>query len=120
MDFKRENHGSATVVKLAGLFEVPGTDAAFRDLTYELLESGRRQLAISCAGVRFLSSTGLGILTATKVSFERAGGRIVLCDLNDRARNVMRVTHLDEVFELAEDVSTALAAFAARSGAAKG
>ena len=120
MEFKREHHGSATVVKLEGLFEVPGTDAAFRDLTYELLESGRRQLAISCAGVRFLSSTGLGILTATKVSFERAGGRLVICDLNDRARNVMRVTHLDEVFELEEDVPAALAAFGAKSGAARG
>ena len=119
MKFERENHGSATVIRLAGLFEADGTDAAFRDLIYELLESGHRQLAISLGGVRFLSSTGLGILTATKVSFERAGGHLVLCDLNDRARNVMHVTHLCDVFEMEDDIEAALAAFAQASEQAK-
>jgi len=119
MKFAREQHDSAVVVKLAGLFETIGTDAAFRDLTYELLEAGHRRLALSLAGVRFLSSTGLGILTATKVSFERAGGRLVLCDLNDRARNVLHVTHLSDVFETCEDVPSALITFAASAEEAK-
>jgi len=109
----QQTHGTVMVLKLVGKFEGGGADAKLDRIARTLIEDGFRQIILNFKGVRFLSSTGIGILIKLKTVFEAAGGRMIICDINERAIAVIYVMRLEEKFEIVGGVGDALAAFAA-------
>jgi anti-sigma B factor antagonist len=58
--------------------------------------------------VRYLSSDVLGILAALHKKIEPARGHIQLCGLDPLLRDMVRITHLDQVFDVCSDEAEAL------------
>jgi anti-anti-sigma factor len=48
--------------------------------------------------VRYLDSSGLGVLIGAYASFERKSGRLLLAGVNDRVWGVLRVCKVEDVF----------------------
>jgi anti-sigma B factor antagonist len=74
-----------------------------------LIAGGETRLLLNFAGVRYLSCALIGRLAALqKEGIAPARGRIRLCGLDPLLRDVLRITHLDRVFDVYGDEANAL------------
>jgi anti-anti-sigma factor len=65
-------------------------------------------LIVNLGGVRYLSSAMLGKLTWLANQIEPARGQISLCGLDPLLRDMLRIIHLDGVFDVCRDEAEAL------------
>ena|SRR5690242_21481409 len=74
-----------------------------------LIETGKAQLVLDLANVRFIDSSGLGMLVTL---LKRAGmrGGVVVCRLQAPVAATFKLARMDRVFPIFPDVSAALAA----------
>jgi anti-sigma B factor antagonist len=101
--------GGLTVVSLAGdidVFESP----RLREELQRLIEAGHQHLAVDLNAVRFLDSTGLGVLVGIFHRLRAVDGSIVLICTSDRIREVFRVTRLTDVFAIHPDLESVMRA----------
>ncbi|KQR17107.1 anti-sigma factor antagonist [Cellulomonas sp. Leaf334] len=101
--------GSRTVVEVDGEIDVSSADA-LRDQLSELLERDRTDLVIDLRAVRFMDSTGLGVLVGTLKKVRLAGGQLQLVIDSERLLKVFRITALLQVFTVHDTIEAALSA----------
>jgi anti-sigma B factor antagonist len=107
MDFQID--GDVAIVQLEGRFSL-GSDAELVRVKDGLTESGRRNIIVDCSQVAFLDSTALNFLVGLYTTAKNLGGGFSLCGLNARMREVLRVTHLDEIIPIHDTRESAIAA----------
>jgi anti-sigma B factor antagonist len=87
-------------------------EAIVRELDQQLdrliRSHGRSRLVLNFDGVRYLSSDVLGKLARLAKEAEPAHGRVRLCGLDPLLRVVLRITHLDGMFDVCSDEAEAL------------
>src|SRR4051812_48471861 len=71
-------------------------------------QEGYRRLLLNLHGVRYLSSDVLGTLAALHRVVGPERGRIQLCGLDPLLRDLLRITRLDEAFDVYADEAEAL------------
>jgi anti-anti-sigma factor len=90
------------------LFEEGAVHAVGRELHRLIEDEGHTRLVVDFAGVQFLSSDVLGILAGLQREVDPVRGSIVLCGLDTSLRDMVRITHLDRVFDICGDEAEAL------------
>jgi anti-anti-sigma factor len=71
-------------------------------------DGGHSRLLLNLTGVRCMSCAVLGILANLQKKIGPAGGRIQLCGLDPLLRDMVRITHLDTVFDVCTNEAEAL------------
>jgi len=74
-------------------------------------EEGRRNLLLNFGNVEYLSSAALGKFITLNKKLKDAGGRLILCNIDDNIYEVFEITKLDKFFKIVKDEQTALQAF---------
>ena len=74
-----------------------------------LVAEGPVDVLLDFRGVEYVSSSMFGVLVAIREAVGKAGGRLVLCGLNDRLLRLLKLARLDAMFEIADDVDCAVA-----------
>lgn len=64
------------------------------------LQSGTNILLIDLQKVEFLDSGGLGGLVLALKQVRRSGSRLAICTLNDQLQMLLKLTDMEEVFEI--------------------
>ncbi|MGA2592345.1 MAG: STAS domain-containing protein [Bryobacteraceae bacterium] len=82
------------VMVLVGVLNAE-TAFQFRD---SVRQNESAMLVIDMSGVRYVDSSGLGVLIGTYVSFERNCRRLLLAGLNDRTWDLFRTCRIEDVF----------------------
>lgn len=100
--------GARTVVHVEGEIDVSSADR-LRETVGVLVSEGRTDLVVDLSGVRFMDSTGLGLLVGVLKRVRTAGGRLVLVVATDKLRKVFELTGLTQVFTIHGTVDEALA-----------
>jgi anti-sigma B factor antagonist len=90
------------------LFEEDAIHTAGRELRRLIEDEGHTRLVVNFAGVQYLSSEVLGILAGLQREVDPVRGNIVLCGLAPLLRDMLRITHLDRVFDICGDEAEAL------------
>lgn len=71
--------------------------------------AGHCRCVVDLAHCTWLNSEGVGALIAWYQLAARSGGRLVLAQPNERVRNVLAVTRLDQVFAVHGELAAAVA-----------
>ncbi len=72
-----------------------------RALLIELAEEvGSAELLLDLADVRFLTSTGMGMLVALHNRLQTLKGKLALCGINDEIFEVLEITQLTRVLDI--------------------
>lgn len=100
--------GDRTIVSVGGEIDVY-TAPVMRDKLAALHDAGRTDLVIDLTLVRFMDSTGLGVLVGTLKRVRLAGGRLVLVIGQEKILKVFRITALTQVFTIFPTIDDALA-----------
>jgi anti-anti-sigma factor len=90
------------------LFDEGAVDAVGRELHRLIEDEGHTRLVVNFAGVCYLSSDVLGILAGLQREVGPVRGSIVLCGLDPLLQDMVRITHLDRVFDIYGDEAEAL------------
>jgi len=77
----------------------------------ELIEEGHVDLVLDLGKVRYINSTGLGILVSGLTTLKKTMGQMKICNLSDRIDRLFSVTSLTTIFPTFETVDDALASF---------
>lgn len=77
----------------------------------ESLEIGPTNGVVDLSGFSWLNSSGLGKLLVLWKEFHAAKGRLILVGPNNRVKDVMRITKLEQVFTIVASLDEALELF---------
>ena len=88
----------------------PETEA-LRTRLKELLTAGHRHIILNLGEVTYVDSVGLGTLIGAYTSATNTGGSLKLLHLPRGVQQLLQVTRLSTVFEIYEDLATAVASF---------
>jgi anti-sigma B factor antagonist len=99
--------GDRTVVKVGGEIDVY-TAAVLRERLAGLVDAGRTDLVIDLTPVRFMDSTGLGVLLGVLKRVRGQEGRLELVIDSERLLEVFRITALTQIFTIHDTLESAL------------
>ncbi|MEN6465188.1 MAG: STAS domain-containing protein [Syntrophaceae bacterium] len=77
----------------------------------EKLQEGFLKMVFDLENLECLSSSGLRVFIALVRKMKEKNGRVVFCSLSSGVQNVIKMTQLDDVFEIHKTRSEALDSF---------
>jgi anti-sigma B factor antagonist len=106
-----------TVLVLTGEMLLDDGDLAFRRQIEAVVKSGRVKILVDLAGVTYIDSSGIGMMSAQLKAVRQRGGDIRLLRLNPRGQRLFGLLKLRSIFETFENEALAISSFARRPGA---
>lgn len=92
---------------LLGGDETVELEKAIRDLA----DKGNKKLVIDLGGVDMMVSRPLGVLVAAHTNYVRRDGKIHLCNVENKLKNLMVITKLVAVFDMYNTREGAMGSF---------
>jgi anti-sigma B factor antagonist len=111
MNLKTTEDGRVTILTLEGDLVIGEPESTFKRTVTRLIEDGKVHLLVDLKGVGFLDSSGLGALVRALTSAQKEGGQTKLLHVGPQTRKLLEATKLDSVFELHDDLETAVSSF---------
>lgn len=89
-----------------------GPDADFfRNLIHGLIDEGKKKVIVNLSGVKWVNSTGVGILITGYTTLRRSGGDLKLLNISDKIQSILYVTKLNLIFECFDNEDEAMRSF---------
>lgn len=104
MKYQFKTEDELTTVTLSGNVMGGPDYEPFHGHVKELIEGGARRFLFDFGGVKWINSTGVGIMVSAYTSVKSAEGRMVICRPNERVRGTYFISKLGDVFEMFETV----------------
>ena len=111
LDLSSRKVGDAMIVDCTGKLVHGPETAGLRELVGKLLTE-HRHIVLNFADVTYMDSSGLGLLVALHASAQKAGAVIKLAALNAKITDLLQLTRVAMVLEIAESTNQAVASFA--------
>ena len=111
MQIRSSRRDGVAVLSLDGDVLGGPDGSALHDALAEARGDGPLQAVVDLAGVRFMNSSGLGMLVGALTSARNTGGDLRLAAVGDRVSAILKVTQLDGVFQQFDSVDDAVASF---------
>ncbi len=100
----------ASLIDLRGrltFFEV----GVLRENVTRLLSEGRKHIVLNLSGLQYVDSSGIGELARIYVMVLKSGGEMKVVGLSRNIEDILKVTHLYQVFAEFPDEESALQSF---------
>ena len=105
-----EKYGAA-VIELKGNV-MGGPDAQeFNTLLHKLLDEEKKNVVVNLASVKFMNSSGLGMLISGFTTMKNGGGNLKLANATDKINSLLVITKLITIFENFDSVEKAVESF---------
>jgi anti-sigma B factor antagonist len=111
MNYSVSERYNTVILTLKG--NVMGGPAAekFHNEIKDLIEKGKTNIVGDLSKVKFMNSSGLGVLITSLTSVRNAGGDLKICGASDRIESLLMVTKLITVFKHYKSLDEAVEAF---------
>jgi anti-sigma B factor antagonist len=86
---------------------------ALRNSIQSLLKAQRSNILLNLSGLAYLDSSGIGELARIYVGVVKQGGSMKVIGLTPKVEEVLKITHLSQIFQEFPDEQTALESFPA-------
>ncbi|MFQ5866338.1 MAG: STAS domain-containing protein [bacterium] len=90
--------------KLSGLENRGQIQDRVRDLT----SKKKNRIIINLSQIKWIDSTGLGELISSLSTAKKHGGNLVLANIPDPIKSLLKMTNLEQIFDTYESVERAL------------
>jgi anti-sigma B factor antagonist len=111
MKIKRREVEGITILDLSGEMYGGADNMKLVETVSELVEEKKLDLVLNLAKVKWISSTGLGIMVSARSRYAKDGGVIKLLQPNDRVLGILQVTRLNLIFDVFDTEEEALTSF---------
>ena len=103
--------GDVVVLMLSGEITLDDGDLVFGRRIDDLGARGSHKIIVDLAGVTYIDSAGIGMMTAMLKDVRKRGGDLRILRLNTQGQRLFGVLKLKTTFELFDDEATALRSF---------
>lgn len=111
MRLEQTEHYGAVVLHLKGDLMGGPDSAKFHDRLRELKEAGHKNVVVDLHKVRFMNSSGLGVLIGGLTTMRNAGGDLRLANATDRIQSLLIVARLLTLFRHFDSVDEAIKSY---------
>jgi anti-sigma B factor antagonist len=101
--------GGVTILDLSGRIVFGKESAAVRDVIYDLLSNGHKQIVLNLGAVDYIDTTGLGSLVGSFTTVRKRGGELRLLNLQEKVAALMQITNLYSVLDVINTEAAAVA-----------
>jgi anti-sigma B factor antagonist len=99
MNYDINERYNCVVLKFSGDLK-GGPDASkFNDDLHDLIDEGKKQVIADLSNVKFMNSSGLGILIGGLTTMRNAGGNLKIAGADKKIESLLMVTKLITVFD---------------------
>jgi anti-sigma B factor antagonist len=111
MKIKYTERYEAVVIELKG--NVMGGDDTkdFNELLHKLIDEGKKHVVIDLSDVKFMNSSGIGMLIGGLTTMKKAEGTMKLSGATDKIESLLVITKLITIFESFDNIEAAIASF---------
>lgn len=111
MKIKTTEKYGAVVIELKG--NVMGGDdtKGFNELLHKLVDEGKLNVIVDLSDVKFMNSSGLGMLIGGLTTMKKANGSLKLARVTEKIESLLIITKLVTIFEFYETVDEAVNSF---------
>lgn len=96
------------------------TAPQFENAVQTELDAGNVRLVVDCAKLNYISSAGLGVFMSFIEEVREQNGDIKICGLVPKVRHTFEILGFHDLFEMTEDLNSALASFSTAQSAKEG
>lgn len=111
MKIKTTEKYGALVIELKGNVMGGPETQDFHNLLKDSLEDGKKNIVVNLASVKFMNSSGLGMLISGFTSVKNAGGALKLANATEKINSLLVITKLITIFDHYESVDEAVNSF---------
>ncbi len=111
MKIKEKMDGEIAILTVSGNMMGGPDSTALHEKVKSLINDGIKKVVIDIKGVKWMNSSGLGVLMACMTSLQQAGGKLKLASVTEKVKSILMITKLIELFETYENSDRAVAAF---------
>lgn len=109
MKIRQHVQGEVSILVPDGKIVLGDGDQELSEAVRRALDEGARKIIINFEHVSYLDSSGVGELVGCYTSIRNKDGKLWICNLNARVLNLIRMTSLHSVFQIAASEEEALA-----------
>ena len=103
---KIENH--VAVLSLSGKMMGGPETTALHDHVRGLVNDGINKVVIDHSGVKWINSSGLGVLMAVMTTLKNSDGMMKLANITEKVESLLMITQLMRIFESFDSVERAV------------
>jgi anti-anti-sigma factor len=107
MPFSIDKTGDVVVARVRGDMWGKPEDTMLKGKIAVLAGEGHHRFIIDFEGISALNSTGIGIVVSCLTTIQAHGGRLRLCNLNQRIRSTFEITGVAKMLSLYGTVDSA-------------
>ncbi len=105
---KNELKEGVLVISLEGNLLGENTNGPVMELLKQNIEAGTKKVLFNLSEMKFINSTGLGMLMTALSKTRNAGGELALCGLPEQMRKLLQMTKLETLFPVYSDEAAAI------------
>jgi len=83
----------------------------FNETLHKLIDDGKKNIIIDVSNVKFMNSSGLGMLIGGLTTVKKSEGRLILAGVTEKIESLLIITKLITIFETSDDVDSAVKKF---------
>jgi len=106
---KIDNH--VAILTLAGKMMGGPETQAVHDHIKSLITDGIKNVVIDLGDVKWMNSSGMGVLMASMTTLKNAEGKLALARVTEKVQSLLIITQLIKVFTTFETVERAVSSF---------
>ncbi|MCA1801360.1 MAG: STAS domain-containing protein [Rhodothermaceae bacterium] len=111
MSFKVSERYNSVVLEFKGNV-MGGPDAvSLNEQLHELIDQNKKNIVVDLGKVKFMNSSGLGMLIGALTTMRNAGGDLRIANATDKIESLLIITKLITVFQHFKSVEEAVESF---------
>lgn len=112
MKTKVSERYNAVLIELKGNVMGGEDTKEFNDMLHKLIDEGKKNIVVDLHEVKFMNSSGLGMLIGGLTTVKKSEGTFRLSRITDKIESLLVITKLITIFETYKTVDEAVASFA--------
>ena len=111
MKIKEKMEKDVAVLTITGNMMGGPETTALHDKIKSLMADGIKKVVIDLSKVKWMNSSGLGVLMASWGSLRKENGNLKLANISEKINSLLMITQLMQFFETYQSVDRALSSF---------
>ncbi len=111
MKIKISEKYDAVIILLKGNVMGGEDTKNFNETLHKVIEEGKKNVIIDVSHVKFMNSSGLGMLIGGLTTVKKSEGRLILAGVTEKIESLLIITKLITIFETSDTVDDAVKKF---------
>ncbi|HED38177.1 MAG TPA: anti-sigma factor antagonist [Ignavibacteria bacterium] len=111
MKTKVKEQYEAVVIELKGNVMGGEDTKNFNGLLHKLIDEGKKNVVVNLSEVKFMNSSGLGMLIGGLTTMKKANGNLKLARTTEKIESLLVITKLITIFDSYDSVEEAVQSF---------